>query len=100
MVRALRVEAIAVDHGVLRGDTEYARLRVTILWQGSSSTDLDDGWAKIEQGIGDIGVLVKSGRDTDGVGEGISEDLDMDKLALDRLIRNAEDLDIAGVIPQ
>jgi hypothetical protein len=86
VVRTLGVETIAVDHGVLRGNAEHARSRVTILWQRSSSTDLDDGRAKIEQGIGDIGVLVKTGRDTDGVGEGVSEDLNKDILTLARSV--------------
>lgn len=88
MVGTLGVEAVAVDHGVLRGKTEHTRSGVTLLGQRSSSTDLDDGWAEIEQGIGDIGVLVKTGRDTDGVGEGVSEDLDMDRSALDQFARH------------
>jgi hypothetical protein len=72
---------------MLRGNAEYARSGVTILWQRSSSTNLDNSWAKIEQGIGDIGVLVKTGRDTDRVGEGVSEDLDIDILALAQFVR-------------
>jgi hypothetical protein len=62
---------------VLRGETEHSRLGVTVLWQGSSAADLDDGGSDVEQHVGDVGMLIQTGGDTDGVGEGVTEDLRM-----------------------
>lgn len=75
MVGALGVEAIAVDHGVLGGDAEDAGLGVSVLGEGGGAADFDDGGSKVEQGVWDVGVLVQTGGDTDGVGEGVAEDL-------------------------
>ena len=75
VVCAFRVEAVAVDHGVLRGETEDSWLGVSVLGQGSGAADFDDGGADVKERIGDVGVLVQTGRDTDGVGEGVAEDL-------------------------
>jgi len=60
---------------MLRGQTEHSRLGVTVLRQGSSSTNLDNGGSDFEQRVGDIGMLIQTGRDTNGVGESVAEDL-------------------------
>ena len=77
MVGALGVEAVSVDHSVLRGQAEDSWLRVSILREWGGTTDLNDGGAEVEQGVGDIGVLVQTGGDTDGVGEGVAKDLNI-----------------------
>lgn len=58
VVGTQRVEAVAVDHGILRGQTEYTRLGVSFLWERSRAADLDNTRADIKQDIRDVGMFV------------------------------------------
>ena len=75
MIRALGVQAISVDQGVLGRQAEYSSSRVTGLRQRCCSTYFNDSRSKFEQGRGYFSILIQAARDTDRVAESIPKDL-------------------------
>ncbi|KAI3475822.1 hypothetical protein L1887_62722 [Cichorium endivia] len=87
-VVALRVEAEAVDAGVVLGEAEVARLRVARLRLGRDATDLDEAEAEVEQAVDRLGLLVKARCEADGVGERAAKQLRLEhRIVVDHVAR-------------
>lgn len=73
-VRAAAVQPVPVDHALDGGDAEAAGLGVAILRARGTAADLDNARAQGEEGVRNVGVLIKPRGDADGVCHLVVED--------------------------
>ena len=77
---ALAVEAVAVDHGLIRRQAKQARPRVARLRQRRHATDLDGAKAKAQATIDRLAVLVEAGGEAERIWKSTTERLDCEAL--------------------
>ena len=69
-LRALAVEAEAVDHGLVAIQPKHARTRIAHLWPRRHGADLDKAEAETQQCVRHLTMLVETGSNADRVGKG------------------------------
>lgn len=75
MVCALGVEAISIDHSMLRRKPEYTRSGIAFLREWRGASNFDNRGARFKERIGDFRMLVQSGGDTNGIRELVPKNL-------------------------
>jgi hypothetical protein len=75
MVSSFGVEAISVDHRLLRSQPKDSRFGITGLRHGSGSSNFNDGRANCKKRVRNIGMLVNTGRGCYRVSDGTAKHL-------------------------